>query len=33
VVFAGLNLYGDRDVWVVHDLARRVVSAIPGLIY
>lgn len=33
VVFAGLNLYGDRDAWVVHDLARRVVSAIPGLIY
>lgn len=32
VVFAGLNLYGDRDAWVVHDLARRVVSAIPGLI-
>ena len=33
VLFAGLNLYGDRDVWVVHDLARRLVLAIPGLIY
>ncbi|WP_394809041.1 hypothetical protein [Nitrosomonas sp.] len=33
VVFAGLNLYGDRDVWVVHDFARRIVSAVPGLIY
>ena len=33
VLFAGLNLYGDRDVWVVHDLARRIVLAVPGLIY
>jgi hypothetical protein len=33
VLFAGLNLYGDRDVWVVHDLARRLVLAVPGLIY
>lgn len=33
VVFAGLNLYGDRDVWVVHDLARRIVLAVSGLIH
>lgn len=33
VVFAGANLYGDQGIRVVHDLARRLVLAIPGLAY
>ena len=32
-VFAGMNLYGDQSVWVVQDLARRIVLAIPNLAY
>ncbi|WP_394809042.1 GNA1162 family protein [Nitrosomonas sp.] len=32
-VFAGMNLYGDQGVWVVQDLARRIVLAIPDLVY
>jgi hypothetical protein len=32
-VFAGMNLYGDQKVWVVQDLARRIVLAIPDLVY
>ncbi len=32
-VFAGMNLYGDQKVWVVQDLARRIVLAIPDLAY
>jgi hypothetical protein len=32
-VFAGMNLYGDQEVWVVQDLARRIVLAIPDLAY
>ena len=31
--FAGMNLYGDQKVWVVQDLARRIVLAIPDLVY
>ena len=33
VVFAGLNLLGEQGVRVVHDLARRLVLAIPDLAY
>ena len=33
VVFAGLNLFGDQGVRVVHDLARRLVLSIPNLAY
>ncbi len=33
VVFAGLNLMGEQGVRVIHDLARRLVLAIPDLAY
>ncbi len=33
VIFAGLNLFGDQGVRVVHDLARRLVLSIPNLAY
>lgn len=33
VVFAGLNLMGEQGIRVVHDLARRLVLAIPDLAY
>ncbi len=33
VAFAGVNLYGEQGTRVVHDLARRLVLAIPGLAY